>query len=120
MTAVGDAGGGVELRLRWEFARFHPGHGRDRLPGAARVIGIHGPAEQWLLGVGEQRVVLLLGGDELGEEVRIEGGFAGQSQDRARVGVHGDDGAAGFISQRLLGGLLKVEIEGEGEVLAGH
>ena len=51
MASIGDASFGVELGFRRELSRFHPGHRRDRLPSAARVVGIHRPTQQGLFGI---------------------------------------------------------------------
>ena len=68
MTAIGDAGCGVQLDLGGKFARRHSCHRRHGLPSASRVIGIHGTAQQRLFGIGKQRVVLLLSGNKFREK----------------------------------------------------
>ena len=106
MTSVSDAGGGVELRISRKLAGLHAGHRRHSLPGAAGVISIHRPAEQRLFRIGKQCVVLLLGGDELGEEIGIECGLAGQSKKGAIAGIHRDDRTTRLVGQSLLRCLL--------------
>ena len=118
MAAVGDAGRGVELGVRRELARLHARHRRHRLPGAAGVIGIHGPGQQWLLRIGEEGVVLLLGGDQLGEEIRIKTGTAGQSQHGTRCRLQRHHGATGLVGQRLLRHPLQIQVEGEHQILS--
>jgi hypothetical protein len=53
-----------------------------------------------------------------GEEVGVVGGGAGEGEDFAAARIEGDSGA-GFPQEGLLGGLLEMEVEGEGEVAAG-
>ena len=46
MPAIGDASAGHQLGAGRELAGGHPSEGGHRLPGAAGVVGIHGPAEE--------------------------------------------------------------------------
>ena len=120
MTAVGDAGGGVQLDLRRKFARRHSRHRCNGLPRASRVIGIHGTAQQRLFRIGKQCVVLLLSGEKFREKVGVKIRVARKGQDRSVARVHRHDCAARFISQRLLSRLLKIKIESEREVFSCH
>ena len=118
VTAVGNAGRGVQLAVRREFAGLHAGHRRHRLPGAAGVIGIHGPGQQRFLRIGEEGVVLLLGGDQLGEKVRIKAGTAGQSQHGTRGRLQRHHSATGLVGQYLLRHPLQIQIEGEHQIFS--
>ena len=70
-----------------------------------------------MIRVGEDGVPVGLG--EVDRElVGIEGGTAGEGEDLAGVGIHGDDGA-NLAVEGLLGGFLDVEVDGEAEVFAG-
>ena len=120
VTAVGDAGRGVQLGVRGEFAGLHPRHRRDRLPGAARVVGVHCPAEERLLGRLKKSVVFLLRGDQLREEIGIKRGLAGQRQDAAITGIQGHNRSARLIGKSLFGHPLKIQIDGEHQILTCH
>ena len=120
MAAIGDASRRCQLHLRRKLARLHPCHGCDGFPSAAGVVGVQRPAEERLAGIGKELVVLLLGGDQLGEKIGVKVGFARQRQDGAGAWVHRHNGAALLIGEGFLGRLLQIEVEGEDEILTRH
>ena len=85
---------------------------------AGGELRLDGLVQQRMVGVVDD-LVPVARGEADGELVGIEGGARDHGENLAGVRIHGDDGA-GLAFERLLGGHLDVEVDGELEVLAGH
>ena len=125
LVADGDAATANQIRtIDRNRSLLQPGRGHQRLPGRARrILSLNRPINQRLVRIVQQALIFSAAGfgrDSLRKDIRIESRRRSQRKNLAVVRIHGDDHATAFwrFAQLILGGLLKITIDGRHDVLA--